>query len=290
MTKCAPLLFITTTLACHAENASSAPDADTGVLAEAASDSSKCDAGVGSVVSDVPSCVDPANRYLVYLHGSILDGKSASAPDTWTSGAYGHYDYTDILKALASAGFVVISELRASDQTWTNATSYITFYAQKAAGQVATLIAAGVPRDHIVVAGYSQGGFIAQVAGTLTNAADVRFAIMAGCAPATKGPSYCEFTGGTFAGSGSSATCSYSSPKTSGAATLKGNYLSIFATDDTEGHSCALGFQQASEAEGTLFAQAELILPATGAGHGIFYKVDDSWLGPVTRFAGTGKP
>jgi pimeloyl-ACP methyl ester carboxylesterase len=116
---------------------------------------------------------------------ATLNGKSPNAPDTWSSGAYGHYDYTEILTALASSGFVVISEIRASDQTWTNAIPYVTFYAQRAAQQVAALLAAGVPQDRIVVAGFSQGAYIAQLTGTLTNAQNARFVIMAGCAPPT---------------------------------------------------------------------------------------------------------
>lgn len=126
-------------------------------------------AGPGSVHPDVPASIDPAARYLLYLHGRILEvqGRQAVSPD------FGRYEYDAILRALADKGLVVISELRGPD---TDAS-----YAKKVAAQVRKLVAGGVPARHITVAGFSKGGFLARA--TAAELADpaVNFVLMAAC-------------------------------------------------------------------------------------------------------------
>ena len=53
-----------------------------------------------------PARIDPAAKYLFYLHGKIIEdqGLPAISPD------YGEYQYAAILQALAGHGFHVISE------------------------------------------------------------------------------------------------------------------------------------------------------------------------------------
>ena len=62
----------------------------------------------GRVLTDVPSPADPQGRYVLYLHGRILEeqGRQAVSPD------FGRYEYDAVLRALADRGFTVIAEVR----------------------------------------------------------------------------------------------------------------------------------------------------------------------------------
>jgi hypothetical protein len=94
----------------------------------------------------VPDHPDASKRYLFYLHGRIIElqGRKAVSPD------YGPYEYDGILRALAEAGFEVISEVRPSDTGLE--------YGKKIAAQARSLLAAKVPPEHITIAGFSKGG------------------------------------------------------------------------------------------------------------------------------------
>jgi hypothetical protein len=133
-------------------------------------------AGPGSVHTDVPASIDPSARYLIYLHGRILEvqGRQATSPD------FGRYEYDAILRALADKGLVVISELRGPD---TDAS-----YAKKVAAQVGRLEAGGVPAKHITVAGFSKGGFLARAAAAELADPALNFVLMAACGPRVRDP------------------------------------------------------------------------------------------------------
>ena len=105
------------------------------------------------IVADVPDTVDPAARYLFYLHGAIIE-RAGERP---THPVFGVYEYRKILETFADRGLIVISEARPAG---TEAAEY----AAKVAQQVRTLLAAGVPPDHVTVAGFSKGGGIAILA------------------------------------------------------------------------------------------------------------------------------
>ena len=154
----------------------------------------------GSIYKDVPASIDPKARYLIYLHGRILEtqGRHATSPD------FGRYEYDAILEALAGKGLVVISELRGRDTGRA--------YANRVAAQVRRLRARGVPASHITVAGFSKGGFLTLV--TAAELADpaVSFVIMAGCGP--------------------------SSDEGIPAGTLKGRMLSLYDASDEMAGSC----------------------------------------------------
>jgi hypothetical protein len=130
----------------------------------------------GAIHEDVPASVDPAARYLIYLHGRIVEmqGRQATSPE------FGRYEYDAILKALADKGLVVISELRGPN---TGAA-----YAKKVTGQVRRLLAGGVPARHITVAGFSKGGFLALATSAEVGDPGVNFVIMAGCGPRADEP------------------------------------------------------------------------------------------------------
>ena len=120
--------------------------------------------------ADTAPASDPSSRYLIYLHGRIIEeqGERPTHPD------FGTYDYPGVLDALSDAGFVVMSERRPAGTD-------VEAYAARVAAQVRDLLAAGVPPDHVTVVGFSKGGGIAIHAASLLDEPDVRFAFLAAC-------------------------------------------------------------------------------------------------------------
>ena len=191
-----------------------------------------------AIHTDVPDSIDPAARYLIYLHGRILEvqGRRATSPD------FGRYEYDAILAALADKGLVVISELRGPDTG--------PDYAKKVAAQVRKLVAGGVPANHITVAGFSKGGFLARA--TALELADpaVNFVIMAGCGRGTD---------------------------TVAARRLKGRLLSIYDESDEMAGSCQRLF-----ASGMPTREVKL---TTGLRHGLFFHPRPEWVDLVADWA-----
>jgi len=193
----------------------------------------------GAVQTSVPDHPAPTAHYLIYLHGAIIEtqGRRPTHPD------YGVYEYDQILEALADRGFQVISEARPAG-------TKVPAYAEKVVGQVRALVAAGVPADHIGVAGHSKGGLITLGASSLLDLPGVRFVVMAGC----------------FHGA---------SPIRG--IHLSGHVLSIYDEADRLAGTCDTVFQNAPGAEET----KEIVLH-TGLGHGAFYRPMNEWLDPLT--------
>jgi predicted esterase len=127
-------------------------------------------ANSGSIYESVPGSIDPAKRYLVFLHGNIVEKKGLPA----SSKRYGKYEYSDMLKRFSSEGFEVISEVRKKDTD-------ILDYSARVAEDVKKLVAAGVPGKNITVSGYSKGGRMALVVSTLLNNREVNYIVLAGC-------------------------------------------------------------------------------------------------------------
>ncbi|HVG28231.1 MAG TPA: hypothetical protein VM864_00785 [Pyrinomonadaceae bacterium] len=127
--------------------------------------------GQGVILSDVPRRVDPKARYLLYLHGYIVEAGNTRP----VSPKFGVYEYEQILETFRRGGFVVISEARKKDPE-------IEPYAAKVAGQVRRLLEAGVPPQHITVVGASQGSWIAMLASTYLENRNINFVIIASCA------------------------------------------------------------------------------------------------------------
>lgn len=119
---------------------------------------------------EIPVKIDPAARYLIYLHGAIIEREGIHPTDP----KYGTYEYMDIVKALERKGFVVLTESRPKD---TDAKEY----AHKVVAQINTLLKAGVPPNHITAVGASKGSVIAMLASTALKNRDVNFVIMANC-------------------------------------------------------------------------------------------------------------
>lgn len=111
----------------------------------------------------MPSVIDPAKRYMFYLHGLYVERQ----------GPYEAYHYYDILETLEERGFVVIGEAR----TLSNAGRY----AKGVAKQVQTLLDAGVPSYHITVAGHSKGGMITLLTAALLSETGINYVVFSGC-------------------------------------------------------------------------------------------------------------
>lgn len=132
----------------------------------------QCDgtAQVGQVHWWMPDPICPEARYMIYLHGKIIEdeGFRPTHPD------HGVYEYSSILEALSAPGFQVISE-------WREQNTATEPYAQRVARQVRQLLEAGVPPEHITVMGFSKGGAIALMASSLLQGEEINYVILAAC-------------------------------------------------------------------------------------------------------------
>lgn len=231
------LLLMTGPAACAAPEPDGTPDGATTA------------AHSGAIHGDVPDSVDPRARYLIYLHGAIIEtqGRRPTHPEL------GVYEYDQILGALAARGFQVISEARPAG-------TEVPAYAAKVAAQVRRLADAGVPPERIAVAGHSKGGMITIGASSLLDLPDVRFVILAGC---FGGISRVRDT------------------------PLSGHVLSIYDATDRLAGSCAPLFAQAEAAGRGPLSHDEIRID-TGHGHGAFYEPREAWLAPIVRWLTVG--
>jgi hypothetical protein len=192
----------------------------------------------------LPKKIDPAGRYLFYLHGAVVsfvgdNGINNGAPE------YGPYQYSAILDSLRRKGFNVISEIRQKDLD--NA-----FFVAKIAAQIDTLLRAGVKAENIVVLGASAGWDIGiRVSDQLKNK-DLRFVIMGGCWPVTW-RDYVDID-------------------------LYGHFLSIIESTDPHA-TCYRVF----EGRKHLSSYQEIKLN-TGLSHGFFYRGRAAWMDPLMNW------
>jgi hypothetical protein len=124
------------------------------------------------IFSDVPPEIDLDARYLIYLHGAIIENEGVRP----THPEYGVYEYVEILEVFAERGFVVISEARPSGTDGM-------LYASKVVDQMKALLDAGVPPEKLTVVGFSKGGGIAIAASSMLANDNVNFIFIASCNP-----------------------------------------------------------------------------------------------------------
>jgi pimeloyl-ACP methyl ester carboxylesterase len=188
-----------------------------------------------SASNSMPETINPSASYLFFHHNYYVE----------TKGVNGDCKYYDILKTFTDKGYTVISEIRPKDVS-------VIEYGKKAAADVRTLLAAGVPPENITVAGHSKGGVITlQVAAQLQNP-KISYAVLAGCGIKGLEKGYPDF------------------------GMLKGNFLSLYASSDKIAGSCGPVF--ATSREG--FFASEIVLDSP-AGHQLFFKPADAWIYPV---------
>lgn len=124
------------------------------------------------VFADVPAEIDPSARYLVYIHGRIIEEKGVRP----THPRFGVYEYQEILETFADSGFVVISTVRPSGAD-------VPTWAGRVAHQVRRLVGAGVPPEQVTVVGFSKGGVIAIFASSALADERLNFVFMGACGP-----------------------------------------------------------------------------------------------------------
>ena len=196
-----------------------------------------------------PNSIEPANQYLFYLHGKIIEdqGIPAVSPD------YGEYEYEAILERLNEFGFVVISEQRPKNTDGVK-------YAKRTAEQITDLLNAGVPAKNITVVGASKGSYIAIYVSHFLDNKEINYVILGSCDP---GEVEILKQNQIF---------------------LNGNVLSIYDSVDQYAGSCEELFSL-SENHGGLSRHDEIVLNI-GTGHGILYEPLDEWILPTVKWAG----
>lgn len=96
----------------------------------------------GSVQEHMPATLNPSARYVICLHGRIIEDQGRR-PTHDTSGVY---EYQQILEQLAAGGLVVVSEQQAP-------MTDMDAFAGHVADQVRHLLKAGVPPSQVSVVG-----------------------------------------------------------------------------------------------------------------------------------------
>lgn len=198
-------------------------------------------------VYEFPELIEPAGKYIFYLHGRIVEEQGIHAKSI----IYGEYEYEGILNALHDAGFFVISEPRPRNTD-------IWEYAEKIERQVKRLLDAKVPPNQITVVGASKGAIIAVAASYLLKNENIKFVLLAGCSPEM--------------------TENWKSEQVS----LFGKVLSIYDASDTVARSC-MDFFALDGGKG--ISEYDEIVLSVGTGHGILYKPLDEWMKPVIKWA-----
>ena len=173
-----------------------------------------------AVLEAVPKAVEPDARYLLYLHGRIIEEQGLRPEHP----RFGVYEYELILETLAGRGLVVISQPRPKG-------TRIGPYAEQVRAQVEGLLEGGVPADHITVAGHSKGGIIAVFASALIARPQVSFVFLACCGEWLEAPD---------------------APRPSG------RLLSIYEASDELGRSCRPAFEHAGK--GSTHAEIEIAI------------------------------
>ncbi|HEX8395583.1 MAG TPA: hypothetical protein VF665_24740, partial [Longimicrobium sp.] len=162
----------------------------------------------GAILGDVPAQVRPGARYVIYLHGRIVEEKGAHPSDE----RFGTYEYWQILDSLAASGAEVIAEQRPLGTDFRQFGAHV-------ADQVRRLRAAGVPAERIAVVGFSKGGAIAMVASALLAEPRIPFVFLASCGDWVQGRDDMN---------------------------VRGRILSVYEASDEMGTSCEPLFRQAS--------------------------------------------
>lgn len=163
----------------------------------------------GAILDDVPAQVRPAARYVIYLHGRIVEEQGPRPVDE----RFGIYEYQQILDSLAASGAEVMAEQRPRGTDFRQ-------FGSRVADEVRRLLAAGVPAERIAVAGFSKGGAIAMVASALLADPRVTFVFLGSCGDWVQGRDDVD---------------------------VRGRILSIYEASDELGTSCEPLFAQASE-------------------------------------------
>jgi hypothetical protein len=204
-----------------------------------------------AIFTDVPEAVDPAGKYLFYMHGAWIETKGLMSAHP----KHGAYEYEKIVQTFARKGFVVISEARFGEVRHRE-------YANKIASQVQVLLEKGVPPGNITVIGHSKGGNMALITASILNEAKVNFVVMAGCGEK-----------GTMFRRSFEKFLRRSAPR------MSGRILSLYDAADRSAGTCREAFDRADHVE------SREVVFKTGRGHGLFYSPQSVWVEEVVQWS-----
>jgi len=185
-----------------------------------------------------------AQKYVFYLHGKIVEDQGANA----SNGAFGKYEYDNILGKFRDAHFAVLSECRKPNTD-------VKEYAHKVVFQIDSLLKGGVKPGNITVVGASKGALIAIYVSTYLHNPAVNFAFLSSCNDYV----FMSYTDIAFCG----------------------NILSIYEKSDEGNQSCEK-FKTNSKSPILNYKEVEL---NTRLHHGYLYKPIPEWMGPVIKWA-----
>lgn len=193
---------------------------------------------------NLPTQIEQSEKFVFYFHGGVVTTLGDNAVNQ-SMPEWGPYEFTKILDSLASRGFHVISERRKPGIP-------ASFYVDKLAAQIDTLLRAGVDTDHILTIGASAGwDIVVRAAAQLANS-ELKVVMMGGCWPDT----YKDYEN----------------------LNLRGHFLSIVEATDPHG-SCI----QISDSHQNLSSFQEIKLN-TGLSHGFIYKGYKEWIDPIMNW------
>lgn len=153
-----------------------------------------------TITESVPEKVDKSRKYLIYLHGGIVQDLGADA----VSEDFGKYEYHKILQTFKENGFNIISEVRPKE-------TEITAYAETLSEQIKLLKKRGVKDKNIVVVGASLGAYMTIEAADKLKLPKVKYVLIGLCSEYAVNR-YEKYEGN-----------------------LLGNFLSIYETSDQKG-------------------------------------------------------
>ena len=125
----------------------------------------------GEVYDGLPSKIDPAARYVIYMHG----GRLAKNETVYHHDVLGVYDLDVIRKALKDDEYHLISYTRPYKEEDSEA-------AQQLSHEVQALMGEGVPAENITLVGFSTGAIVVVIAASILEQDKLNIALLAGCA------------------------------------------------------------------------------------------------------------
>lgn len=194
---------------------------------------------------------DASPRYIIYVHGRIVQEEQSARP---RHAEFGYYELEEILDAFRERGFVVSSAIRPRSATVESA-------ADSVAAQVRRLLAAGVRADRITIVGGSMGGGIALLASARLQNPDLRFCVLGVCL-----------------------ADNVRALAANGDAGPSGRVLAIRESSDDLTEPCAAWTSDAARASTPSLDAREIVLH-TGLRHGFLYRPLSEWLEPVVAWA-----
>jgi len=190
-------------------------------------------------------------RYLIYLHGRIVQERQSARP---RNSRFGYYELEKILQAFRRRGFIATGEILPKSASVSDS-------ADRVVSQIRRLLESGVPAECITVVGASMGAAIALLASTRLHNPDVRFCILGACLSRSVPALLAD------QGNGPS-----------------GRVLAIREASDDSTSPCPPWKIGLESAPGLL---AREIVLNTRLSHGFLYRPLSEWVNPVVEWAGT---